>query len=226
MIHRLLICLVLLISLSRVSGQNSGRISGQVMDSLSQKPMDAALVVLLKKDTLIVVQSTLADSLGRFSFSHIAAGQYRLKANFVAYSAQTLPVELKAGKMELSSLKIMLPPDGHQLQETEILSEKPVIRNIAGKIIFDVAKTISDGAESAEESLQKIPGVNVDQNGSVTVRGKSNVTILVDGKTNLMAQTNPEQFLKSIPAKNIESIEEQTLRYQPNTTPAAAILTY
>ncbi|MDB5281389.1 MAG: TonB-dependent receptor [Bacteroidota bacterium] len=208
MIYRLLVLLIFICSISLLSAQ--GRISGEVSDSLNQTHLDAAQVILLKKGTTNVIQSSFADSLGKFSFDQIAIGSYQLETKLLGYFPKSLSVELTSQKLEVSSLKILLAPQAKVLQEAEILSEKPVIRNVAGKIIFDVAKTVSDGAETAQESLQKIPGVNVSESGSVTVRGKSNVKILVDGKSNPMAETNPEQFLKSIPAKNIETIEVNT----------------
>ena len=210
MILRLLVLLILAFSGNGLFAQGTGKIGGEISDSTTQTYLDAAQVILLKKGTTNVVQSTLTDSTGKFSFIHIPIGSYQLQTNLLGYFPKSLPVELTAKKMEVSSLKITLAPQAQLLKEAEILSEKPVIRNVAGKIIFDVAKTVSDGAETAQESLQKIPGVNVAENGSVTVRGKSNVKILVDGKSNPMAETNPEQFLKSIPSKNIETIEVNT----------------
>jgi outer membrane receptor protein involved in Fe transport len=210
MIQRLFFVFALLLSISQLSGQTDGNISGQVFDSLNRTPLEMVHIILLKKGTTNEIQSTFSDSLGKFSFSPIALDSYVLEINFLGYVPQSDSIELTAQNPKISSLKIPLASRSRQLQEAEILSEKPVIRNVAGKIIFDVAKTISDGAETAQESLQKIPGVNVGQDGTVSVRGKSNVKILVDGKSNPMAETNPEQFLKSIPAKNIETIEVNT----------------
>ncbi len=187
-----------------------GTVSGVVVDSLSGKPMDAAGVMLIKTGATDALEALITDSTGYFLFSAVSEGSYTIRVNYTGYTTKIAAVDLSATQTSPDNLKIELVPGAGTLQEVEILSEKPVIRNMPGKIIFDVAKTVSDGAETAQESLQKIPGVNVGQDGAVTVRGKGNVRILVDGRNNPMAQANPEQFLKSIPAKNIESIEVNT----------------
>ncbi len=202
--------MVLLLCTYCLKAQTYGSIQGRVLDSLTQAPLDGGQVMVLKKGTTDAPQTVLTDSLGQFLLKQVPFGSYQVQISMVGYGTLKFPVELSAQRPDATSLKLFLSTQAKQLQETEILSEKPVIRNVAGKIIFDVGKTISDGAETAQESLQKIPGVNVGQDGAVTVRGKGNVKILVDGKPSPMAQTNPEQFLKSIPAKNIESIEVNT----------------
>ncbi len=206
--HRLPLLICMLCCVLSIQAQVA--ISGVVSDSLGKKPMDAASVLLLKTGAADALQTALTDDKGRFNFTPVPVGNYQVKVTYTGYTAKTLPVEVKPAQVLPIQLTIELQPAGGQLQAVEILSEKPVIRNQAGKIIFDVAKTVTDGAETAQDALQKIPGVNVGQDGAVSVRGKGNVRILVDGKSNPMAQSNPEQFLKSIPAKNIESIEVNT----------------
>ncbi|MBP6731493.1 MAG: TonB-dependent receptor [Chitinophagales bacterium] len=206
--HRLPLLLFMLCCVLFIQAQVV--ISGVVSDSLGKKPMDAASVLLLKTGAADALQTALTDDKGRFNFTPVPVGNYQVKVTYTGYTAKTLPVEVKPAQASPIQLTVELQPSGGQLQAVEILSEKPVIRNQAGKIIFDVAKTVTDGAETAQDALQKIPGVNVGQDGAVSVRGKGNVRILVDGKSNPMAQSNPEQFLKSIPAKNIESIEVNT----------------
>jgi outer membrane receptor protein involved in Fe transport len=204
--HRLLF-FILIVGTALCAGAQV-RIAGVVSDSVAQKPMDAASVMLVKPGVADALQAVLTDSVGHFAFTPVPVGAYQLKITYTGYLPKS--VEVVAGDADVSHLKIELAPRAGTLQEVEVLSEKPVIRNQAGKIIFDVAKTVTDGAETAQDALQKIPGVSVTQDGAVSVHGKSNVRILVDGKTNPMAQSNPEQFLKSIPAKNIESIEVNT----------------
>ena len=200
----------LLLSLSIVfslaNAQTSGyRITGSVADSVSAEPLGFVSIAIRYIDSTRIIYSTATDSAGSFSFTNILPGKYKLGLSFVGYGKKILPITID--KADITTGRILLSQSGKELAETEVLSEKPVIKFEPGKIIFDVAKTVTDGAETALEAMQKIPGVTVTQSGSVEVKGKSGVRYLVDGKPSPMAQSNPEAFLRSIPAKNIESIE-------------------
>ena len=203
------LAMLLLLQIFCMAQNGLGKVSGSVIDSLSATILESATVVLTDSLTK-QVQSLNTDSTGRFEFTALAFGSYQLSINYIGYQKKIVPVTLSEKNSVVALDKLQLTGTGKQLGEVEVLSEKPVIRNLPGKIIFDVAKTISDGAETANESLQKIPGVSINQDGSVQVRGKSGIKILVDGKPSPLANTNPEVFLKSIPANNIESIEVNT----------------
>jgi outer membrane receptor protein involved in Fe transport len=180
-----------------------------VIDTISGKPLEFASVSLTYPDSLRILASVSTDSSGRFILTHLKAGKYTLTCAYVGYQKKSETIEILQDLIE-TSLRPVALHSSMILHDAVILSEKPVIKFEPGKIVFDVAKTMTDGAETALESMQKIPGVTVTQDGSVEVKGKGGVKYLVDGKPSPMAQTNPEAFLRSIPAKNIESIEINT----------------
>lgn len=185
----------------------SHSISGTVLDSLGRKPIEFASVSISYPDSARILASAATDSTGSFTLTNISPGKYSLTSSLLGYEKRTQPIEVSKDKTETRVSPIILHATSKELGETVILSEKPVIKFEPGKIVFDVAKTMTDGAETALEAMQKIPGVTVTQNNSVEVKGKSGVKYLVDGKPSPLAQSNPEAFLRSIPAKNIESIE-------------------
>jgi outer membrane receptor protein involved in Fe transport len=179
-------------------------VSGSVIDSTTTKGLEFVSVSLTQPDSIRVIASALTDSTGHYVLYNIAAGAYQLNLSFVGYQKKKIKITITSNTV---LPKTYLSTDSKVLKEATVLSEKPVIKVEAGKITFDVAKTLTDGAETAMEALQKMPGITVNQDGGVNVKGKSGVRYLVDGKPSPMAQTNPEAFLKSIPSKNIESIE-------------------
>jgi hypothetical protein len=185
-------------------------ISGSVFDSVMNKPIEFASVSISYPDSSQILASASTDSNGRFTLTNISPGKYSLTSSLIGYEKRVQPIEVSKDKTETRISHILLHSLSKELGETVILSEKPVIKFEPGKIVFDVAKTMTDGAETALEAMQKIPGVTVTQNNTVEVKGKSGVKYLVDGKPSPLAQSNPEAFLRSIPAKNIESIEVVT----------------
>lgn len=182
-------------------------VGGTVSDSGTGEKLELVAVSLTGSDSSHLLASAMTDSSGKFRISAIAAGSYFLQLSFLGYQKKKIAVSISAAEKDLTLPEIRLIPAGTLLKEAVVLSEKPVIRFEAGKIVYDVQKTVTDGAETMQESLQKIPGVTVNQDGSVEVKGKGGVTYLVDGKPSPLAQSNPELFLRSIQAKNIESIE-------------------
>jgi outer membrane receptor protein involved in Fe transport len=184
----------------------AGTISGSLIDSLSKEPIEFAAVSVKAAGGTTLLRSAMTDSAGRFKIEHIAFGYYILECSYIGYLKKIIPVNISKTKPSYQ-LKIKLSSGANQLAETVILSEKPVMKFEAGKMTFEVAKTSTDGAETIMETLQKIPGVSVSQDGDVTVKGKPGIRYLVDGRPSPLADANPEAFLKSISAKNIEKIE-------------------
>ncbi len=192
----------------QMSGQvPNGSISGAFVDSITAQPIEYAAVSVRQAGGTSVLLSGMTDSAGRFDFQHMAYGSYMLECSYLGYKKKSIPITLSKNKPVYQFNKIMLSPSANQLAEAVVVGEKPVIRFEAGKVTFDVGKSVTDGAETIMETLEKIPGVSVTQDGAVTVKGKSEIRYLVDGKPSPLAQANPEAFLKSISAKNIESIE-------------------
>lgn len=189
------------------SQSEAGTVSGILVDTISAEPIEFAAVSVRAAGTTAILKSAITDSVGHFKLDHVAAGNYELDCSYIGYKKKTIPFSLSKDKPSYQLNKIKLGTSAKQLAETVILSEKPVMKFEAGKMTFDVAKTSTDGAETIMETLQKIPGVSVTQDGDVTVKGKSGIRYLVDGKPSPLADANPEAFLKSISAKNIEKIE-------------------
>ena len=104
---------------------------------------------------------------------------------------------------------IQLKRNSNQLKETKIKGSKPQIKIEAGKIALDASQaTIQQG--NIKDLLLQIPGVYLDNNNSITVRGKDGFRILIDGKTSQLALSDMKTFLASIPAGSVKSIEVLT----------------
>jgi outer membrane receptor protein involved in Fe transport len=184
-----------------------GLISGTVIDSVNAEPVEFAAISIKPTGSNTILTSAMTDSAGGFKFEHIAIGNYQLECSYLGYKNKSIQVSLTKDKPSAQLGKIRLASSAKQLKEAVILSEKPVMKFEAGKMTYEVGKTVTDGAETIMETLQKIPGVSVTQDGDVTVKGKSGIRYLVDGRPSPLADANPEAFMKSISAKNIEKIE-------------------
>jgi len=200
--------LIIIFSHTEVFGQAmDGIVSGTLIDTATKQPIEFAGISIRATGTDAIIKSALTDSSGKFIFDHVSSGKYDLECSYLGYKKKTIAITLSKDKPWLQLSNIMLVSSAKRLAETVILAEKPVIKFEAGKMTFDVAKSVTDGGETIMESLQKIPGVSVSQDGEVTVKGKTGIRYLVDGRPSPLADANPEAFMKSISAKNIEKIE-------------------
>lgn len=102
--------------------------------------------------------------------------------------------------------QVFLKKSSKELKETQIIGQRPRIKVEAGKTTMDVSKaTIQQG--TLKDLIQQIPGVVLDNNNNVTIKGKSGLRVLVDGKTSQLAVSDMKTFMESIPAGSIKSIE-------------------
>ncbi|MFC6103805.1 TonB-dependent receptor [Olivibacter domesticus] len=200
-------------------GQDLANISGAVVDSLSNEPIDFASVTLLNQQNNKVVKGGQTDEQGRFSFGDISPGTYTLKASFVGYngyeqraikinSGQTLAV----GNIKLSSSSSTL------LKEVVIEGTPPAMQMGIDRKIFNPEQSIVSAGGNASELLANVPSLSVDMDGNVGLRGSTNVKILIDGKQSALAGSNINTLLESLPANSIQRIEVMTnpsAKYDP-----------
>ena len=174
------ITLILLLS-SILSAQSNYIITGQVVDSDTDEPMLYANLVLLKDTDSSQVAGTVTNADGNFKLENINEGKYFIIASFVGYQKVETPVfELKGniyvGKLAISKLSILL-------DEVSVTGEKSTIETSLDKKVYNVGKDIISESGSASDILQNIPSLSVDVNGNVTLRGTSNVTFLINGRS-------------------------------------------
>ena len=204
MVKTLTFFTLLLLFSKGVNAQVMGfSISGIVVDSTNGDAVELANVVLKAANSEAVITATTADLDGNFILRS-KAGSYRLEIVFVGYNTKILPVDLK-GNIKLG--KILMSQNVNTLKEAVIVAERPEITVNAEKTVLNVSNSPTNQVGTADDVLRNMPGVSVDQDGNISIIGKSGVKVLVDGRPNAMADNDLPGFLKSIPAGSIESIE-------------------
>ena len=192
----LLIALFLSVSLR---AQNSGHIKGNLIDK--NQAIEFATISLAKSsDTTKALFVETTDSLGHFNFQNIPLGTYLLKASLVGYKTRSQKISLTSIAPNFSLDNFNLSPDNTLLNEVVVTAQKRLIEKTSEGFIVNAAANITQMGGTATDLLKITPTVSVDNDGVVTLRGKSPL-ILINGRNSNMA--NPDQ----IPASSIESIE-------------------
>jgi hypothetical protein len=150
-----------------------------------------------------LVKTEIADAKGNFSFNDIASGNYSLKINkngTEAYRSENISV---TGNTSLPSIQL----NEKLIEGVTITKAKPYIERQDGKMILNVENSIASTGNSAFEVLEKAPGVKVDNNDNISLRGKGNLLVQIDGKNTPMSGTDLANYLRGIPSSSVEKVE-------------------
>lgn len=203
-------CFTLLLIAASIIGwghpQDLSKIAGAVKDKAGQG-MLAANVLVLKSNDSSLVKGGITDADGKFEIELIDGGSYLVKASLLGYNnAYSAPFSIaKGGSITIPTLT--LTEETKQLKEVSISSKKPMIEAKADKIVFNVESSINATGSNAMELLRKSPGVVVDNNENIALKGKNGVKIYIDGKKTELGQQDLVAYLKSINSSDIEAIE-------------------
>lgn len=182
--------------------QQTGTISGKVT-STTNETLPYASVILQDANKKLVV-GVVTDENGNFVFNKIALATYHLEVQYIGYVTENRVISLNNKTKKVNSLKITLKEDATTLDEVVVQGEKSEVTLKLGKKVFNVGKDLSSQNGSAIDVLGNVPSVNVSPTGAVSLRGNTNVQIMINGRRSALTQS---QALEQISADIIESIE-------------------
>lgn len=185
--------------------QAPGKIAGAVTDN-SGKALGAATVSLLQAKDSSLVKAAISDASGKFEIGVKVNGSYLLSYSLVSFENTYSPVFTYDGQ-NVAVKTVALSPAVSKLQDVTITAKKPMIEVKADKTIFNVEASINATGSNALELLQKSPGIQVDNNENISMKGKTGVRIYIDGKMMQLDTKDLAAYLKSINSNDIEAIE-------------------
>ena len=205
----MLLLALLFMAGSRLSAQTktNGTVSGLVVDQ-QQKPLDYATVTLLKAKDSSLVKGTLTDSKGHYQISGISAGNYLVSVSVISYKkAFSKPFAISEGNASFTVEKLVLEAVGQQLKGVSIVAQKPLIEHQIDKTVLNVANSVLAAGNNALEILQKAPGVTLDKDDNISLKGKQGVTVMINDKLTYLSSAQLATLLRSTDGNSIQSIE-------------------
>lgn len=186
----------------------TGRITGTLLDSLTGQPVEFASVVLISQKTGKEVDGTVSDAKGQFKFPEAKIDQYKIYFSFLGYDEKFLQdIQLTPEKPDARLDNILLVPSSFILEEVTVTGEASVVENKIDRIVYNADKDVTLGSGDATDVLRKVPLLSVDLDGNVSLRGSTNIQILINGKPSGMFSSNVADALKMFPADQIKSVE-------------------
>ena len=184
------------------------RISGLIHDT-SGKSLPAASVLLLNSADSTLVKGQLSDADGAYTFTEIAAGEYRLGVSMLGFTYNLSPVFTVDNATPSKDLGTTVLQEASEiLGEVNIVAKKPLFEQKIDRMVINVANSATNAGGTALEVLQRSPGVLVNrQSNAISLAGKAGVVIMINGKINRMPADALLQMLGGMNADNIERIE-------------------
>ncbi len=178
-------------------------LSGKVIDALSKQPLEYATIVIKNTENQ-KISGGITDAKGIFSVK-TPAGFYEISVEFISFKSKKYPKQNITKDLDLGT--ITLSEDSKSLDEVVIIAEKTTVDIRLDKKVFNIGKDLSIRGGNASDVLGNVPSVQVDVEGTVSLRGNENVTILIDGRPSALVGLNGAEALRQIPAEAIEKVE-------------------
>ncbi len=186
----------------RLLAQGPGEVSGTLLDQRTRQPLPFANVLLLRLSDSTLIGNTQTAENGTFALTNLALGRYVVRAEALGYQSARRAATLDAAAPVVRLGEWLAVPTTVQLGSVVVQGEKAAVVNELGKTILNVDKDLNSAGGTAADVLQKVPSVAVDDNGQVSLRGNSSVTLYLDGKP-----APPNLRLDQLPASRLETIE-------------------
>ena len=188
----------------------NGKISGTVIDG-NTKTVESATITLLRAKDSSVAKMSVADKTGKYEFDGVAEGSYLVSISAVGHTkGYSEKFEINSSNLSVTLKTIELVPQAKAIGEVTVTAKKPLIEQKLDRTIVNVEASVTNVGNSALEVLEKAPGVSVDKDGNISLKGKQGVVIMIDGRPSYLSGADLANMLRSMSASQLEQIEIMT----------------
>ena len=204
MIRTFLIFASLIVFFSFSSAQDMGSVLGIITDG--KQPVEFANVyVSLPEDSLKASAATVSDSTGAFLLSNLQIRNYVLSVSMIGFQKKNIRIAI-ASSAVINLDTIIIDPDPNLLNTVEIKALRDIVQRTDEGFAFTAKDNLTQAGGTAADLLRNMPGVLVDADGVITIRGKTPLT-LINGRISGIAGADRTAALDRIPASSIERVE-------------------
>ena len=206
---------ILFLQVGFLFSQNN--ISGVLIDSLNYEKLPFVNVGLMRAADSVFVSGTSSNEVGYFKLEHVPNGKYIFFISSIGYESTKKILDVNSD-LDLGVVK--MKPGSTTLDEVVIVEKRPLFSNEGEKTLYNVSEDPSVQTGTVSDALQNAPGVEVDVEGNITLRGVSSVEVWINGQPSNLNEENLKTYLQQMPANALERIEVITnpsARYSSNS---------
>jgi outer membrane receptor protein involved in Fe transport len=185
-----------------------GKISGVVIDEATNQPVEFATVALVGPDTDKPLDGSVCDDKGKFVISKVPNGSYRLIISFIGYENVIVPnitISDKDHTVDVGSQK--LASTSTELEAVTVEGERSLVEEKVDRTVYNAENDQTAKGGDATDVLKRVPMLSVDIDGNVSLRGNSNIRVLINNKPSTITASSVADALKQIPADQIKTVE-------------------
>ncbi len=198
--------------------QAQGSIEQKIVNDQQAPLAHATVELLLEKDSSLV-KITMSDTAGLARFTQLAAGNYRLRISSMGYATYTTEPFSFSAHTNLQRPLLQLQSATGTLQNVTVAARKPFIQLQPGKTVVNLEAGITHVGSTVLEALEKLPGVTIDKDGNISLKGKNKVLVLIDGKPTYL---EPAQLAALLGGMSADQLSQVELMDQPSARYEAA----
>lgn len=201
-----LILLILCIAATISTMAQSYTITGKVMESNGTTPVELANVQLLSLPDSSMVSGVLSkQNTGAFSLKSSKTGKFVLKVSYIGYTPQYKDLTITSAKSNYAVGTITLSDEGYMLKDMVVTGRAPKVEMKADTMVYNSSAYRIPEGSTLEELVRQLPGAQVDDNGNITINGKTVKKILLNGKEFFGSDINTA--MKNLPTNIVEKIK-------------------
>ena len=208
-LYKLSILLTLITALSKAQAQtvaSTGKITGTLVTEQG-KPADYATVSLLNAKDSSIIKSSLSNEAGHYVIERVSPGTYLVKATIIGYN-KTVSAPINVATNAVVNLPtLQIRPATKSIGAVTVVATKPLIERKIDRTVINVENSVLAAGNSAMEILERAPGVTVDKDDNISLKGKQGVTVMLDGKLTYLSSAQLASLLRSTDGNTIQSIE-------------------
>jgi len=189
--------------------QTAGKIQGSVKDE-SGKGLAAATISLMRSGDSALIKMGVTDAMGIYEFTTINEGSYFLSVSNVGFSRAFSKTFAFNGNQVLEVPVITLSSNANNLSAVVVQARRPLVENKIDKMVVNVDAAPTNAGSTALEVLEKSPGISVDRDGNISLKGKQGIIVLMDGKQTYLSGQDLANLLRNMPASQLDQIEIMT----------------
>lgn len=203
-----LLALTMLFIIKGFAQNERGKITATIVNEQQQALENVTVELLRAKDSLLV-KAAITDATGNAEFENIPFNSYLLRINMVNYTKHwsslfTLSADNPSVKVPSIALQ---PKSPSAMKEVTVTAQKPFIQKLTDRIVVNVDNSLVNAGSSAFEVLERAPGVLIDPNDNISLRGRQGVVIMIDGKITPMSGADLVNYLRGLPSSSIDRID-------------------